>query len=141
MPEAWKLRLSYTLFESGDAHCVLPVVCCLFWTWANFNLHLFSNIQYQTLNDYFCSISAVLILVTEFLLNSSVSSFFPIQHSMLDVRCSMFIFFQYAFHSPPAQNQLSAYDPASPLHSLPASRLLAYATIQINGNINRTNKP
>ena len=52
--------------------------------------------------------SAVLILVTKILINSSVSSkisfsssgflksvssSFPIQHSMLDVRCSMFIFF------------------------------------------------
>ncbi len=42
--------------------------------------------------------SAVLILVTKILINSSVhmsvSSSFPIQRSMLDVRCSMFIFFQ-----------------------------------------------
>jgi len=70
MPDDWKLRLSYTLFESGDAHCVLSVVCCLFWTWANFNLHLFSNIQYQTLNDYFC--------------------FFIFYHSTFDVGRSMF---------------------------------------------------
>jgi hypothetical protein len=55
--------------------------------------HLFSKIQCQTLNDYFCFFSAVLIVVTKILINFSVSSSFPIQYSMLDVRCSMFIFF------------------------------------------------
>ncbi len=65
-----------------------------------------TNIQYRTFNDYFCFFSAVLILVTKILINSSVSfsssgflnsvsSAFPIKHSMLDVRCSMFIFFMF----------------------------------------------
>ena len=43
--------------------------------------------------------SAVLILVTKILINSSVSSSFSIQHSMLDVRCSMFIFLVFDVHS------------------------------------------
>ena len=47
--------------------------------------------------------SAVLILATKILINSSVSSSFPIQRSMLDVGCSMFIFFIL-----PGQKQLSA---------------------------------
>ena len=37
-------------------------------------------------------------------INYSASSSFPLQHSMLDVRCSMFI-----FSVPPTQKQLSAY--------------------------------
>ena len=32
-----------------------------------------TNTQYRTLNDYFCFFSAVLILVTKILINSSVS--------------------------------------------------------------------
>ncbi len=56
-----------------------------------------TNTQYTTFNSYSCFFSAVLILVTKILINSSVhmsvSSSFPIQRSMLDVRCSMFIFF------------------------------------------------
>jgi hypothetical protein len=40
------------------------------------------------LNDYFCFFSARYILVLKILTNSFVSSSFPIQHSMLDVRCS-----------------------------------------------------
>jgi len=89
MPEDWKLRLSYTLFESGDAHCVLPVVCCLLFVlnWVNLNLHLFSNIQCQTLNDYFC--------------------FFIFSHSTFDVGRSMFdvlFFFSKPYSVPPAKN-------------------------------------
>jgi hypothetical protein len=79
-----------------------------------------TNIQYRTFNDYF--FSAVLIVVTKILINSSVSSF-SIQHSMLDVRCSMFIFF-----SPSWQKQLSAYGgfPLTSLHlkSVPTVRKL-----------------
>ncbi len=45
-----------------------------------------TNIQYRIFNDYFYFFSAVLILVTKILINSSVSSF-SIQNSMLDVRC------------------------------------------------------
>jgi hypothetical protein len=76
-----------------------------------------TNTQYQTFNSYFCFFSAVLILVTKILINSSVfckissnssgflnsvSSSFPIQRSMLDVRCSFFTV-------SPGQKQLSAY--------------------------------
>jgi|GEM_PF-3156996 len=42
----------------------------------------------------------------------SVSSSFPIQHSMLDVRCSMFIFFSKPSTVHPVQKQLSGYVPA-----------------------------
>jgi len=66
------------------------------------------RLRCRTLNDHFFFFSAVLILATKILIISSVSckisfsstgflnsvfSFFPIQNSMLDVRCSMFIFF------------------------------------------------
>ena len=50
------------------------------------------NHQYWTLNNYLYFFSAGLILVAKILINSSVFSF-SIQNSMLDVRCSMFIFF------------------------------------------------
>jgi hypothetical protein len=48
-----------------------------------------TNTQYRTFNSYFFFFSAVLILVTKILINSSVhmfvSSSFPIQRSMFDV--------------------------------------------------------
>jgi len=72
---------------------------------------------------YFCFFSAILMLLTKILINSSISSYvirtayfsslsfdshvcflcFPFQHSMLEVRCSMFIFLV-----PPTQIQLRA---------------------------------
>ncbi|MCD4754718.1 MAG: hypothetical protein K8R75_02795, partial [Deltaproteobacteria bacterium] len=45
--------------------------------------------------------------------HKSVSSSFPIQNSMLDVRCSMFIFFSKCSLVHPAQKQLSAYGTVS----------------------------
>ena len=79
------------------------------------------NTQHSTTRGFF---SAVLILVTKILINSSVSckisfrssgflnsvfSSFPIQRSMLDVRCSMFIF------SSPSWVETTTVEPALPL--------------------------
>ena len=53
--------------------------------------HSLSKIRCRTLNEYFCFFSAVLIRVTKILIVCSVSSPFPIQYSMLGVRCSFFM--------------------------------------------------
>ena len=69
--------------------------------------HRTSNIQRPTSNkknhsipNYFCFFSAVLMLTTKSLTNSSVSSFLSIQNSMLDVGCSMFMGFTQHQRSP-----------------------------------------
>jgi predicted transcriptional regulator len=56
------------------------------------------------------------ILVTKFSINSSVSSSYFIQHSMLGVRCSRFIFF-----SKPSPFRLQTLRPASNLNRPKAS--------------------
>ena len=106
----------YLFNDLYDSHRILEQsfsqVICLFLHLFPFNVRCWTfdvrcsffsvrPVQKQTSNtEHSTTISfqpsgpeAVLILVTKILINSSVSSCFPIQHSMLDVRCSMFIFF------------------------------------------------